>query len=155
VKPIRNSAKAIIVRDGKILCIRGQDPSGHPSAVFYCLPGGGQMNGETLVEALIRECCEELSVEVTVGSLKHVREYIGDKYGDGRHGEDWHQIEFYFRCEIAPNAECVPGIEPDSYQMGLEWLPLHQLADYRFYPEALAPLLIYGETAPVYLGDVR
>ena len=44
---IRNSAKAIIVKNGKLLTMKGIDNKGD----YYLLPGGGQGFGETLQQA--------------------------------------------------------------------------------------------------------
>jgi 8-oxo-dGTP diphosphatase len=152
VRPIRNSVKAIIIREDMLICIRGRDKAG---GLFYCLPGGGQRNGESLAEALKRECREELSADVNVGDLAYIREDIGDKYGPGRHGTDWHQVEFMFRCAIADDVERETGSEPDDYQDGLEWLPLERLTELEFYPKALAPMLATGRSEPMYLGNVE
>jgi 8-oxo-dGTP diphosphatase len=73
VRPIRNSGKAIIVEDGRLLTIKNQDDEGF----FYILPGGGQHPGETLTSAVVRECREEVSVDVTVGDMVCMRECIG------------------------------------------------------------------------------
>lgn len=43
MRPIRNSAKAIIVENDCLLAITQQDPDG----LYYILPGGGQEPGET------------------------------------------------------------------------------------------------------------
>ena len=37
-RPIRNSAKALIIRDGKLAAVKLEDSDG----VWYILPGGGQ-----------------------------------------------------------------------------------------------------------------
>ena len=54
---IRNSVKAIIIQDGKLLCNENEDARG----IFYCVPGGGQEYQESLTDALVRECMEEIS----------------------------------------------------------------------------------------------
>lgn len=41
---IRNSAKAIIIKDGRILLTKNEDQFG----TFYLLPGGGQEKGVSL-----------------------------------------------------------------------------------------------------------
>lgn len=147
MRPIRNSAKAIIIKDKHLLtlkCIIEGD-------IFFQLPGGGQQNSETLVNALRRECIEEIASDVNVGDLVFIREYIG-----GRNGTDWHQVEFMFSCILQDGTECVDGSEPDTTQIGIEWLPIEWLDQYNLYPKAIIPLLMNGqdEHTPVYLGNV-
>ena len=56
---------AAIIADGRLLaCARSGPP---PFAGKWEFPGGKVEDGETEVEALIRECEEELGVLVTVG----------------------------------------------------------------------------------------
>ncbi len=52
---VRNSAKAIVVNDGKILVNRCISKFGE----YYALPGGGQHTGEMLNETVKRELLEE------------------------------------------------------------------------------------------------
>lgn len=53
---IRNSTKAIIIRDRCLLVIAYKDEGGP----YFALPGGGQEPGETIADAVRRECREEL-----------------------------------------------------------------------------------------------
>ena len=53
--PVRNSAKALVLNDGKILVNRCVSRFGD----YYALPGGGQREGETLLEAVRRELLED------------------------------------------------------------------------------------------------
>lgn len=62
---IRNSAKAIVVKEGKLLTIKMHENGG----TYYILPGGGQEHGENLHQALERECKEELGAEVEIREL--------------------------------------------------------------------------------------
>jgi 8-oxo-dGTP diphosphatase len=153
MRPIRNSAKALIVADNKLLAIKLRDKDGF----WYTLPGGGQHPGETLVETLKRECLEEISAEVEVGELRFMREYIGRNHEFAETDGQAHAIEFMFECRLADGAEVGNGIEPDPGQLGVEWLEISQLDNYRLYPLALRPLIgRYGEgDAPIYLGDVN
>ncbi|MFC8564102.1 NUDIX domain-containing protein [Peribacillus frigoritolerans] len=66
---IRNSAKAIIICGDKVLITKNQDNEGY----FYLFPCGGQEHGETIHNALIRECIEEVGKEVEIGELLHIR----------------------------------------------------------------------------------
>lgn len=70
---IRNSAKALILRDGSLLTTMAETRS---DGTYYVLPGGGQEAGETLAEAVVRECREELGAEVAVERLLYIRERV-------------------------------------------------------------------------------
>jgi 8-oxo-dGTP pyrophosphatase MutT (NUDIX family) len=77
VKPIRVSAKAVIIRDGKLLATKNVGITG----VFYLLPGGAQMPGEALDKAVRRECREEVGVgdqAAAGGGDEHRGLYLGD-----------------------------------------------------------------------------
>ena len=69
---VRTSAKAVIRQDAQLLTI----VHGEGAQRWYSLPGGGQNRGETLTEALRRECREEIGCDVVVGPLLFVRDYI-------------------------------------------------------------------------------
>lgn len=138
---IRNSAKALIIRDGHLLAVQMRDERGD----FFILPGGGQQPGETLADAVRRECAEELGAAVAVHDLRYVREHVA---------EAPHRVEFTFRCTLL--TEPGAGVLPDDGQVALTWLPLAQLPRARFYPLGLRPLLGRDapDGAPVYLGNL-
>jgi 8-oxo-dGTP pyrophosphatase MutT (NUDIX family) len=152
---IRNSAKAVLLDGAKILVTENRDREG----IFYLLPGGGQESGETLTEALVRECREETGLAVEVGSLLFVREYIASHHEFAKSEPDVHQVEFLFSCQAAPRQDLRNGVSPDHWQTGVEWLPLCSLLKARFYPAALKePLLRWAKgdwQSPSYLGDVN
>ena len=74
-REIRNSAKAVIIRDGKVAAVKIRDAGEE----WYILPGGGQDPEETLPEAVCREVLEEMGIAVTCNELLFVVE--------GVHGE--------------------------------------------------------------------
>src|ERR1041384_2355477 len=127
---IRNSAKAIIIRDCCLLLIRNKDEEGD----WYTLPGGGQNHGETLREALQRECQEEIGVHVRIGELRLVREYIGRNHEFAEHDAVVHQVEFMFECWVETSSTPVNGETPDAHQTGVAWIPLSGLQNCRLYP---------------------
>ena len=150
---IRNSAKAIVIGDNCLLAIRNLDAQGD----WYILPGGGQEHGETLPQALQRECLEELGTIVQVGTLKLVREYIAQNHEFANQDSQVHQMEFMFACEVPAGYTPQSGPARDSYQTGVDWLPLPDLMAYRLYPQTLRPILMAGmPKGPIaYLGDVN
>jgi len=150
---VRNSAKAVILHDGKILTIQCLS---WKKETFYILPGGGQEHGETLIQALQRECLEEIGCTVDVGRLLWLREYIGRNHEFAEVHKDLHGMELMFECRLPPGAEPRAGTNPDDGQVGLAWLEVRTIGDKLFYPQALKPVLQRPwSDSPVYLGDVN
>jgi 8-oxo-dGTP diphosphatase len=141
---IRNSAKALILRDGAALLAEIKT---HAGESFYVLPGGGQQAGETLDEAVVRECREELGATVRVERLLFIRERVE---------EQPHRVEFTFLCSLVSEPDAMHATEPDTSQTGITWIPLSMLTEIAFYPEGLRDRLptIIREGATVYLGNL-
>jgi len=153
MKWIRHACRAVIVRDNRLLAIKMCDRSG----IFYVLPGGGQRHGEPMREALKRECLEEINLEVSIGPLLYVREYIGRNHNFSKYHRDFHQVETVFSCSIAEGAEPSRGSEKDRKQIGFEWLDMDTLAEVRFLPVDAVPAIqrqLRGES-DLYLGDIN
>ncbi|MGM7637176.1 NUDIX domain-containing protein [Bacillus sp. Hm123] len=149
---IRNSAKAIIIEGDKVLLTKNQDDEGY----FYLFPGGGQEHGETIHQALVRECIEEVGKEVDIGELLHIREYIGKNHEHASFDFHAHQVEYYFICYLVGDDH--KPTNPDSHQVGIEWIPVHDLLQYKIYPKEIRKHIIKyvnNEKSPVYLGDVN
>ncbi|MEK3773303.1 MULTISPECIES: NUDIX domain-containing protein [Paenibacillus] len=152
MKPIRNSAKAVIVQDGRLLVIRLEDQYG----TAYVFPGGGQEKGEELKDAVARECLEEIGQAVNVGELLHIREYIGKNHEFAEWDADIHQVEFYFACSlIDPEATVFEGSNPDDHQVAVEWIALEELSQVRLYPKTIGELLLKSDSSSIYLGDLN
>lgn len=152
---IRNSAKAVIIEDNKLLAIKKRDKDGY----YFILPGGGQEHGENLHQTLKRECIEEINVDVEIGNLIFIREYIGKHHEHFEFDSDVHQIEYMFICKVIQDSkEIGNGIIPDDGQIGVEWLDLSELLNYRLYPQTMRKYIIdsfAGKQLPVYLGDIN
>lgn len=151
INPVRTAARAVIICDGKLLAIKMRDRRG----VFYILPGGGQNAGETLEQTVRRECLEEVGVEVTVGKLIYVREYIGKNHNFAKRHAAFHQLEHVFSCSVMNPLEACPGSETDNLQVGVNWLALESMQNIRFYPDSLKPYFSKDGCNPpsTYLGD--
>lgn len=152
---IRNSAKAVIIKDSKLLLTKNRDKEG----VYFIFPGGGQEHGEALVDTVKRECLEEAGAAVNVKELLYIREYIGKNHEYADFDSAIHQIEYYFLCELsAQENDFLTPTQPDSNQIGIEWLTLVELEQHRIYPKAIirpVQLFLEGKTGAVYLGDVN
>ena len=86
MRRIRNSAKALIIKDGKMAAIKIRDAGEE----WYIMPGGGQEAEETLNEAVCREVSEELGIAIECKELLFVVE--------GVHGEAFHRVDLIFSC---------------------------------------------------------
>lgn len=148
----RISAKAIIIERGRLLAVH----VGEGSTSWYILPGGGQHHGESLVDALHRECREELGAEIEPGRVRFIRDYIGLHHEFAATNGDKHQVEIMFECRLASPLSPEAATHPDGGQLGTAWLPLEELEARGFYPKALPPLLRAPDPGgAVYLGDVN
>ncbi|MED4695131.1 NUDIX domain-containing protein [Peribacillus frigoritolerans] len=136
----------------KILLTKNQDDEGY----FYLFPGGGQEHGETIHNALLRECMEEVGEEVEIGELLHIREYIGKNHVLSSFDFHVHQVEYYFVCNLIKEKNNKAPTNPDSHQVGVEWIHINDLLQYRIYPKELRKHIIQyvnHQRSPVYLGD--
>jgi len=154
MKPVRVSTKAIIIENGKILLLKHEDQDGD----WYCLPGGGQENGETLKEALIRECMEEIGATVEVKDVLFIRDYIAKNHEfKDEESLNTHQIELMFECSIDENYIPFTGMKPDSTQKEVLWIELKDLSKLRFYPKEMKSYLQkdIDSRVKIYLGDIN
>ncbi|MDM5247855.1 NUDIX domain-containing protein [Lysinibacillus sp. G4S2] len=152
---IRNSIKALIIEEDKILLTKNK----YTEDYFYLCPGGGQEHGETFHAALIRECIEEIGCSVDIGELLFIREYIGKNHEHASFDFNAHQVEFYFVCQLARGKETnFQPTNPDSHQIGLEWVSIEDLSSYQLYPKELIKYIQQynnSQVTPIYLGDIN
>ncbi len=143
MRMIRNSAKALIIKDGKIAVIKIRDAGEE----WYIMPGGGQEAEETLNEAVCREVAEELGITIECKELLFVVE--------GVHGETFHRVDLIFSCEYI---DSMPDavLHGDTNQVGIEWLDISTLNLQPLYPSKLRRQIMnyyQGKPYEVYLGN--
>lgn len=148
----RPSVRALIIRDAQLLVTVNR----HVTDPYLLLPGGGQEFGESMAEAAARECLEELGVEVEVGDIAYLRDYIGSRHEFAQWDSHFHGIETVFYCTLTAGA--VPSMPEvgDRYQVGVDWLSLDDLDGAPLFPACLKSWLHLDEDErPRYLGAVN
>ena len=132
--PIRNAARALILQEDNILLLR---KDGYEKGERFALPGGGQDLGETLEQALKRECMEEIGTRVEIRDILFVADCL--KPRDTTPRSTRHLVEFLFACTVPDDYVPVNGHHPDKHQVEVVWVGLDTLADIPLYPRSLAP----------------
>jgi ADP-ribose pyrophosphatase YjhB (NUDIX family) len=147
---IRNAARAVIVRDAQILLLRKQ---GGGQGERYALPGGAQNLGETLAQALDRECQEEIGTAVEIVRLLHIADYF--KLRDTEPPSRRQLLEFLFDCTVPSGYTPRNGHRPDKHQVEVVWMPLDDLPAVNLQPRSLSAYLGGDRDAAVYLGEIE
>ncbi|WP_412061399.1 NUDIX domain-containing protein [Rubrivirga sp. IMCC45206] len=124
---------------------------------FWTPPGGGVEVGESLAEAVRREVKEETGLDVTVGPIRYVLDFIRPPL---------HAVSFYLACHTAADlAGARLGSDPeladdDQLLRDLRLVPFDELDRLTLYPEPFAGRLAADARAgfpegTVYLGTFR
>ena len=106
----RLSSHAVITNDqGQILLLKANYADQR-----WGLPGGGLDLGETIHDALIRECREELGCDIHIDYLSGVYFHSAVQ-----------SHTFIFKCHFIDNSEIILSDEHDAYQ----WFDIDALAE--------------------------
>ena len=95
---VRNSARAVIIRDGRIAMIHSLKYD------YYKFPGGGIEPGEDPVQAMIRETREEAGLVVKPETVKEYGYVHRIQRSDMDASECFVQDNYYYLCEAEPEA---------------------------------------------------
>lgn len=134
--PIRLAVRGLILRDGRLLVVNAWP--GHQSDL-WCAPGGGAEPDLSLPENLQREVHEETGLTVTVGDPVLVNEFH-DPAGD------FHQVDVYFRCEIASGDPDGLWADTAGIVNRRRWVTRDEIRALRFKPDSL-PLVAWDRPA--------
>lgn len=109
----RIAARAIVKRGDKYLVVYGKDGD--------CkFPGGGQEEGETLIDTMIRETREETGYQVVDASVKREPVYKIHEISKGEKEDMFIMDSYYFECQV----EDEQNIQKlDEYEADLEYMP--------------------------------
>ncbi|WP_243526350.1 NUDIX domain-containing protein [Bacillus pseudomycoides] len=144
---IRNSVKAILIHEDKLLVTTYKDEDG----TYHLLPGGGQKIGETLDNTLKRECLEETGIEVKEDDLLFIRECFMNP--------EVHRVEFMYSCTpVSFTNVNSKTLHMDSKQTGISWLPIDDLLHSPLFPIGIRKLIkdfhTSDHSSPVYIGEI-
>ena len=88
----RITVRAVIVNDGKLLCVKLKPYNAAITTEFWCTVGGGIDSGEALLPALTREVIEETGITPVIGNLLYIHQFING---------DMESLEFFFHVTNA------------------------------------------------------
>ena len=91
---VRNSARSIIIQDGKIAMIHSLEYD------YYKFPGGGIEAGEDPVEAMIRETREEGGLVVIPETVREYGYVHRIQKSDSNPDEMFVQDNYYYLCDV-------------------------------------------------------
>lgn len=154
METIRNSAKALLLKDGRLLLNRCETSAGEE---YFDLPGGGQHVYETMEEAVVREVLEETGLTVEPVRFAAIAEEIfTDSEMRRRYPEYCHRTLHIFLARVT--SETVgENTETDFQQTGSVWVAPEEAEGLSIVPLQLRGRLreILAAESPVYLGSVR
>jgi ADP-ribose pyrophosphatase YjhB (NUDIX family) len=145
---IRNAVRALIVQDDRVLLLRKRNQDEDD---YYALPGGAQELGESLVDALQRECQEEIGSAIAVDELLLVADYTRRR--SGQPGARRQLVEFLFLCRLPAGYRAHNGPKPDRHQQAVVWVERQRVASLRLAPDFLRQAVAApGSVSPRYIG---
>jgi len=112
--------------NGRLLMVRHRGINA--SDTFWCPPGGGPQFGETAPQALVREFLEETGLEVEIGEMLFVNEFMAPPL---------HAMELFFRVH-ATGGQLGQGGDPEmaADRQIITDVRLMTFAEIKAYPEA-------------------
>ncbi|EKE22278.1 MAG: MutT/Nudix [uncultured bacterium] len=125
---MKNRVRAIIMKDGALLTMKRVKSN----ETYWVFPGGGVENGKDNLEAMSRECKEELGVDVEVLELMFENSFVRK--------EDGGQREYFYKCNIVGGKLGTgdgPEYQENSGYEGtheLEWIKIGELKNFDIRP---------------------
>ena len=135
-------ATGLAVHQGRVLLVASSYPN-QPRPLWN-LPGGRQQPGELLAETVVREVLEETGLRVEVDQLAYVSEsYDGEQ----------HFLNATFLVRPSFDGACpersrrAQGDNGGDHVVGVEWVPISELAERIVVGVVREPLLAYLDGA--------
>lgn len=107
----RPSARAIIIKDHKVALVYSKKYD------YFKFPGGGINNGESIIDALVREVQEEVGLVVIDNSIKEYGVVLRIQKGDNN--KIFYQENYYYLCNVK---DVIYDQNLDDYEMEEEFV---------------------------------
>ena len=134
----------VIIENSHLLLMKYQ----YGDQSIYNFPGGNVENEELLHETLVRECQEELGIEVELGNLLCMGQVLSNENRNGA-------LHVLFEGKIVSG---LPILQPtETTAIDLVWWPVGQLSEIVLYPnvgDVVQDYLITGKSAG-FLGEIN
>lgn len=144
----RIRAAGIIVQNEHVLLMKVKDFSGE-----YWIPPGGGLEAADLhtKDCVKRECWEEAGIDVQVGELLCVREFL-ETTANRYHAEFFYHIE---RFEGQPHIKNLAGLNDEDFIQSVEWIAIDSLTSIRTFPSDLTLVveLVKNKQTSVHIGS--
>jgi 8-oxo-dGTP diphosphatase len=127
----RISAKGVLREGDKILFIEYLD---NRNEVYYSLPGGGQEKSIDLKQTLKNEFQEEVGLDIEVGEVILVREFILNNPTVDIWKNGIHQLEIIFSCKSLNEIDNLHATKPDIGMTGIKWIHVDEFKNHTIYP---------------------
>ncbi len=122
--------KAIIIKENKVLLVR--DP--RMKQEIWEIPGGRMNIDEEPREAVAREIQEELGIDVTVGRVVYMEQFI-----QGNEGK--RALVIVYACTMVDSEQPIHMSETEVCEIA--WVLYDELPEYPLFPEYLRALDCY------------
>jgi 8-oxo-dGTP diphosphatase len=128
---LRERAAVVCVHAGRLLCVQLRDPTSRIARLF--VPGGGIEQGESAIQAAVRETLEETGY--------HVRA-LPESARVARYPYTWDCVTFavtthFFAAELIDPARPAEHVSDASYNEGTVWLALADVASAMRFEETM------------------
>lgn len=150
---IRVRAGSLIIKSGSILLVEYNVDDG--LGLHYVLPSGGVNPGESVIDAVKRETREETCIDVEVGRLAFIHEYV-PHLDPQRDSKIPHAISLIFQCTIIGNKNPHLPEKPDLCQTAVKWIRFNELRDIKMAPDIREEILDFidnGMNSTIYIEE--